>query len=60
MKLSSKDKPFITVELKRIDRRRRREYLKRGKSDKYWNLKKLFDQKYKFEAQNILIITLMH
>ena len=38
MKLSSQDKPFINKELKTIDRRKSREYAKRGKSQKYKNL----------------------
>ena len=33
MKLSTHDKPFITKELKEIDRKKSREYIKRGKTD---------------------------
>ena len=47
MKIGSQDKPFITAKLKQLDRQKRREYVKRGKSDKYKSLKKQFDIKYK-------------
>ena len=51
MKISSKDKPFINAELKKIDRRKKREYQKRGKTEKFLNLKKLFDVKYREAAE---------
>ena len=54
LKLSSQDKPFITSELKRIDRLRNREYLKRGKSQKYFQLKEQFETKYKIASQKYL------
>ena len=54
MKLSSQDKLFITAELKRIDRQKNREYLKRGKTEKYLKLKGQFDMKYKEAAQKYL------
>ena len=54
VKLSSHDKPFFTAELKKLDRQRNREYLKRGKSEKYMKLKKLFDVKYKSAAAKYL------
>ena len=41
------DKPFITAELKKIDRQRKREYKKHGKSEKYHSVNKLFETKYK-------------
>ena len=47
IKLSSQDKLFITAEVKRIDRKKNREYLKKGKTEKYLKLKGLFDLKYK-------------
>ena len=43
-RLSSHDKPYITPEIKQIDRRRNREYLKRGKTEKYFELKKVFEK----------------
>ena len=51
MKISSQDKPFITAELKKIDRKKNREYTKRGKTEKYKQLEKQFQAKYKIEAQ---------
>ena len=54
MKLSSKDKPFINAELKRIDRKRNREYVKRGKTDKYKELETLYKTKYKVETEKYL------
>ena len=54
MKISSNDKPFITADLKRLHRKKSREYCKRGKSDKYLDLKKRFDMLYKQEAQSYL------
>ena len=40
------DKPFITSELKSLDRQIKRVYRKQNKSAKYWRLKKLFTNKY--------------
>ena len=54
MKLSSQYKPFITKELKTLDRQRSREYVKRGKTMKYQNLAKQFNAKYKVEAEKYL------
>ena len=54
MKLGSHDKLFITAELKRLDRQKRREYTKRGKTEKYKSLKQQFDLKYKEEAEKYL------
>ena len=54
LKLSSQDKLFITSELKRIDRLKNREYLKKGKTEKYLKLKKEFDLKYKEAAKKYL------
>ena len=59
-KLSTHDKPFITKELKRIDRQKNREYLKSGKTDKYLKLKSLFDTKFKEAAQKYLNKNLDH
>ena len=60
MKLSTHDKKFITKELKQIDRQKNREYIKRGKTDKYSELKALFDTKYKEAAQKYLSKNLEH
>ena len=45
VKITAFDKPWITAELKVLARRRKREYKKKGKSEKYVNLQKEFDQK---------------
>ena len=45
VRLRCSDKPYITQEIKKIDRRRRREYSKHGKSQKYLYLKQIFDRK---------------
>ena len=54
MKLGYKDKSFITAELKRLDRQKSREYIRRGKTEKYLKLKKQFEIKYKEEALKYL------
>ena len=46
VKLRSTDKLFLTNELKIIDRKRKREYARRGKSDKFKELKNRFDTLY--------------
>ena len=51
LKLSTHD---ITKELKQLDKQKKREYFKKGKSQKYLKLKALFDKKYKSAAQNYL------
>ena len=48
------DKPFITNELKVLDRRKKREYCKRGKSVKFLALKKKFQLKYRKAAKSFL------
>ena len=57
-KLGNKDKPFITRELKVLDRRKNREYAKRGKSAKYLELREDFKKKYKIEAEKYVSKTL--
>ena len=54
MRLGPQDKAFITAELKRMARLKNREYLKKGKSEKYLKLKKQFEVKYKEEAAKYL------
>ena len=46
VKISNKDKPFITKELKTLDRKRKREWKKKGKSEKYKQLNKEFKEKF--------------
>ena len=48
------DKPFITSDLKKLDRQVKREYRKHSKSAKYLRLKTVFDEKYKQAATNYL------
>ena len=54
LKISQRDKPFITTELKILSRRRNREYVRNGKTLKYYELRKAFQIKYKKEAQKYL------
>ena len=54
VKLRHTDKPYITKEIKVIDRRRRREYEKHGKSIKYLQMKTTYDRKLKAATQNYL------
>ena len=48
------DKPYITAELKKLDRQIKREYRKRCKSPKYLRLKSSYDEKLKNAAQAYL------
>ena len=50
VKFSAKDKKLMTGELKKLDRQRKREWVKNGKSIRYSELKAKFDQKYKDAA----------
>ena len=57
-KISSDDQPWFTEQLKRLDRRKRREFHKNRRSKRYKNLQKLFDKKIsqekrKFKAKMI-------
>ena len=54
VKLRSIDKTFITNELKVIDRQRKREYAKRGKSVKFHILKNRFDTLYTKVSKDFL------
>ena len=48
------DKPFFTAELKKLDRQVKREYRKHFRSEKYLQLKKCYDEKYKKAASDYL------
>ena len=48
------DLPFITADLKKLDRLIKREYRKHLKSEKYLRLKKSYDKKFKIAASNYL------
>ena len=50
VKTSSWDKPIITADLKKLDLKKKKEYSKRGRSDKYKKLMAEFDLKYKKAA----------
>ena len=54
IKLGSQDKAWINAELKKLHRLKNREYVKRGKSDRYKSLSKEFDDKYLIEAQKFI------
>ena len=50
MRVSYQDKPFINQELKTLNRQKQRAYIKWGKCQKYLDVKKEFDKKYKAAA----------
>ena len=54
VRLRHTDKPYITQEIKVIDRRRRREYEKNGKSTKYYQLQSTYERKLKDATQKFL------
>ena len=54
VKLRSTDKLFLTNELKIIDRKRKREYARRVKSDKFKELKNRFDTLYAKVSKDFL------
>ena len=54
VRVTKKDKEFITSELKTLDRRKKREWRKKGKSEKYLRLKKIFTEKYKKAASQFI------
>ena len=54
MRVSYQDKPFINKELKTLNRRKQRAYIKGGKSLKYKRLQAEFDSKYKMAAEKYL------
>jgi hypothetical protein len=55
IKTSNDDKPFITPDLKYLDRRKKREYRKNGQSSKYAQLKQKFDRKYQKAAEKYIL-----
>ena len=54
MRITRKDKEFITSELKTLDRKKKREWNKKGKSERYLLLKNEFKIKYKKAASDFL------
>ena len=55
IRVTTKDKPFITAELKTLDRKKKREWKSSGKSALYLQLKAEFKVKYKKAASSYLI-----
>jgi hypothetical protein len=54
VKLGPNDHPFMTKELKALDRQRKREYRKHGKSQNYLYLTDLFSRKFKSAGKQFL------
>ena len=54
VRLSNKDKKWMDYELKKLDRAKKREWCKRGKTDKYLRLKNDFEEKFKKAAEQFL------
>ena len=54
VRLRNTDKPYITKEIKVINRRLMREYVRHGKSLKYLSLKNTYDRKIKTASQTFL------
>ena len=54
IRVTKKDKEYITAELKNLDRKKKREWSKNGKSQKYISLKSEFDQKLKKAASQFI------
>ena len=53
-KVASHEKPWVNCTIKYLDRRKSREYLKHGRSDKFLSLQKKFDIKYEEAAKRYL------
>ena len=49
-KISNQDLPYITKELKKLDRHKKREHKRHGKSEKFKSMKAEFERKLKIEA----------
>ena len=54
VKLGSQDKAFINQDIKQIKRRKQREWVKRGKTEKYRQLSTLFQEKYNSAAEHYM------
>ena len=50
VRITQKDLPFLNAELKKLDRLVKKEYNKKGKTDKYENMKACYDEKMKKAA----------
>ena len=51
LKVNQNDKPWMSLELKKLDRRRKNEYLKHKKSEKWKNLNEEFQKKSKYQKE---------
>jgi hypothetical protein len=54
VRVSSQDLPYITGDIKKLDKYVKKEYKSKGKSDKYLKLKKIYDIKMKKAASDHL------
>lgn len=54
VRVSNQDDPFVTSEIKKLQMYLKREYKKKGKSEKYMKLKSAYDKKYQNLAKNQL------
>ena len=54
LKISSHEKPWINFELKYLDRRKKREYAKHGRSEKFLTLKKKYNKKFEEAAKRYM------
>ena len=54
MKIGPQDKPFINLELKKLNRRKQREWIRKGKSDKYKKLAAKFKKEYRSAAERYI------
>ena len=54
-KISSDDKPWMTPEIKELDRNKKREYTKNRRSEKYCSMQQLYEDKVKVAKQNYYI-----
>ena len=54
VRVSNQDDPFITSDIKKLQMYLKREYNKRGKSEKYIKMKTAYDKKYQKLAKNHL------
>ena len=53
-KLSNRDKAWMNLELKKLDRKKMREWRKNGKTEKYERLLSEFDKKYRAAAEKYM------
>ena len=54
VRITTQDKQFITAELKTLDRKKKKEWKRHGRSEEYRRIKGEFDMKYKKAANSYL------